>query len=58
MFTDIEHLDDEQQADIALLARLAITRGTSDTTFSPDEPVTRAQMASFLARLARHLDPS
>lgn len=29
----------------------AITRGTSATTYSPDAPVTRGQMAAFIARL-------
>jgi len=33
------------------LATSGITTGTSATTFSPEEPVTRAQMAAFLWRL-------
>ncbi len=35
---------------VAWLADSGITTGTSDTTFSPDDPVTRAQMAAFIAR--------
>lgn len=35
---------------VAWLAATEITTGTSDTTFSPDDPVTRAQMAAFIAR--------
>ena len=35
---------------IATVARLRITVGTSATTFSPSESVTRAQMATFMAR--------
>ncbi len=35
------------------LAANGITTGTSPTTFSPDDPVTRAQMVTFLWRLAR-----
>lgn len=31
----------------------AITTGTSPTTFSPDDPLTRGQIATFLWRLAR-----
>jgi len=37
--------------DIACIYRLGITRGTSATTFSPLDSVTRRQMAAFLARL-------
>lgn len=37
---------------VAWLFENAITTGTSDTTFSPDAFVTRAQMATFLWRLA------
>jgi uncharacterized lipoprotein YddW (UPF0748 family) len=38
------------EADIDLLASLGIVNGVSPTRFAPDRPVTRAQMASFLAR--------
>jgi uncharacterized lipoprotein YddW (UPF0748 family) len=38
------------QLDIDLLASLDIIKGVSATHFAPDRPVTRAQMASFLAR--------
>ncbi|RMH67864.1 MAG: hypothetical protein D6683_17480 [Actinomyces sp.] len=34
------------------LAANAITTGTTPTTFSPDDPVTRGQMVTFLRRLA------
>jgi hypothetical protein len=37
---------------VTWLASEGITAGTSPTTFSPDDPVTRAQMATFLWRLA------
>jgi hypothetical protein len=38
--------------DIALIYTLGVTTGTGDgTTYSPDDPVTREQMAAFLARL-------
>ncbi|MEO0495572.1 MAG: trypsin-like serine protease [Actinomycetota bacterium] len=40
---------------VACLATLGITSGTSPTTFSPDDVVTREQMAAFLARLFRDL---
>ena len=35
---------------IACLAHSGITRGATNTTFEPNVPVTRAQMASFIAR--------
>ena len=33
-------------------AKAGITSGTSDTTFSPNNPCTRGQMATFLSRMA------
>lgn len=36
---------------VGCLAALGITNGTSPITFSPDDFVTRAQMAAFIARL-------
>ena len=35
---------------IDCVSALGVARGTADRTFSPSEPVTRAQMAAFLAR--------
>ena len=40
-------------ADIACIYHLDITTGTSPTTFSPDDYVSREQMGAFLARLYR-----
>lgn len=42
--------------DIDRLAAAGITAGCTPTTFCPDDPVTRAQMASFLVR-ALDIDP-
>jgi glucose/arabinose dehydrogenase len=44
--------DDESQfqADIEKLAAAGITRGCTPTTFCPDDPITRGQMAAFLVR--------
>ena len=50
-FTDIGELSDKSQTAIAQLADLGITRGTSDTTYSPADSVSRGQMALFIARL-------
>ncbi|MGQ0849206.1 MAG: SpoIID/LytB domain-containing protein [Actinomycetota bacterium] len=52
-FTDLGGLSPETVTAINQLASLAVTAGTSPTTYSPANPVTREQMASFLARLIR-----
>jgi len=41
------------EADVACIYALGITTGTSATTYSPDNYVTREQMAAFLARTVR-----
>ncbi len=43
--------------DITLIHQLGITTGTSATTYSPAETVDREQMAAFLARLWRLIEP-
>ena len=55
-FTDVDE-DSFAFDDIRLLFELGITNGTSETTYSPDDPVTREQMAAFLARVWRLLFP-
>ena len=61
-FTDIGDRNDEQQAAIGQLFGLKdptgtpVTTGTTATTFSPSNNVTREQMASFVARMYRALD--
>ena len=49
-FVDVLESSPEAQA-IACIYALGITTGTSPTSYSPAANVTRAQMASFLARL-------
>ena len=49
-FSDIGFLPAEFQNSITSLADSGITTGTTPTTYSPSAPVTRAQMAVFLAR--------
>ena len=46
----------EQQAAIGQIFGLGVTTGTTDTTYSPSNNVTREQMASFVARMYRALD--
>lgn len=49
-FTDVT--TPELQQAVAWMAAQGITTGTSPTTFSPQQPLTRAQVAAFLWRLA------
>ena len=50
-FTDTSGLSAEIQAAVTAIASHGITVGTTATTFSPDDNVTREQMALFLYRL-------
>jgi S-layer homology domain len=49
-FVDIGGLSAEFQNSIAALYQSGITTGTSSITFSPNNPVTRGQFATFFAR--------
>ncbi len=49
VFTDVAPAADYAQA-VAWAVESGITSGTSETTFSPDEPCTRGQIATFLYR--------
>lgn len=51
-FSDIEHLPGGSIAAISCVAHYGITAGTTPSTFSPAEPVSRSQMARFLVRTA------
>jgi hypothetical protein len=51
-FTDIAGLPQATQDAINQIAALGISKGTTTTTFSPNDVVTRWQMALFLRRLA------
>ena len=53
-FTDVPETS-FAAGDIACIYGLGITTGTSDTKYSPDDYVTREQMAAFEARLWRAL---
>ena len=56
-FTDTGDLSDESQTAIAQLADLGITKGTSATTYSPADNVSRGQMALFISRLMNAMSP-
>lgn len=48
---------DRFEREAMLLFGADITTGTSETTFSPNDLITREQMAAFLARTYRYLNP-
>ena len=52
-FEDLGHVSDEVRDAVAVIYGLGVTTGTSPSTFSPDDTVTRAQMAGFIARVYR-----
>ena len=55
-FTDISNRTVEQETAIGQIYRLGVTTGTSDTTYSHGDDVTRRQMASLVARIYRALE--
>jgi hypothetical protein len=57
-FTDLGELPPTTQTAINQIAQLGIARGTGDGLYAPNEAVTRAQMASFLARTMAIIDSS
>ncbi len=54
VFTDIELLPHDPYDAIRLIYELGVTKGTTATTYGPDDPVTRAQMALFVSRMLAH----
>ena len=55
-FTDIGDSNLEEQTAIGQIFALEVTTGTTPTTYSPSNNVTREQMGSFVARMYRALD--
>ena len=53
-FDDIRKIHPDPYEAIRLLYELGVTTGTTTTTFSPDQPVTRSQMALFIDRMLAH----
>lgn len=58
--TDGDYFTDDDgsifEGDINRLAQSGITRGCAETSYCPDAPVTREQMAAFLVRAAKLTD--
>ena len=56
-FTDTGGLEAETQQAISQLAQMGVTKGTTGSTFSPGQPVTRGQMALLIQRLMNQMTP-
>ena len=54
VFADIENLPHDPYDSIRLIYELGVTKGTTPTTYSPNDPVTRGQMALFVSRMLAH----
>lgn len=54
-FTDLADLTSADQDTIAKIFGLKITAGTTATTFSPSDPVNRAQMVTFISSLYKSI---
>ena len=52
-FEDVDELDDDGRRSISRLWELGVTRGTGSGRFSPQDTVSRRQMALFLSRLLK-----
>ena len=57
-FSDITAKSNEMQEAINILASKGIISGTSATTFAPDSPITRAEIAALITRTLSKLDPN
>lgn len=54
LFGDVSGLPRGVETAVYQLYEMGVTEGTSDTTFSPDNSVTRGQMASYITRALAH----
>ena len=54
VLTDITALPSDPYNAIRAIYEMGVTKGTTPTTYSPSDPVTRAQMALFISRMLAH----
>ena len=54
VFTDIGNVTRGQYSAIQRMFEVGVTRGTTDSQFSPEGLVTRGQMAAFITRMLAH----
>ena len=57
-FADIKDKAVEMQTAIKTLAAKGVINGTSETTFSPDDTISRAEVAALIVRTLSKLDPN
>ena len=57
-FSDIANKSEEMQKAIRYLASKGIINGTTETTFSPDQTISRAQIASLMVQALGKMDNS
>ena len=57
-FDDIKDKSEEIQESIKILAAKGIIQGTSETEFSPDDTITRAEIVALLLRVLSQIDPN
>lgn len=57
-FEDIKNLSEEMQESIKILAAKGIIEGTSAKEFSPEDSISRAEVAALLLRVLSQVDPN
>jgi hypothetical protein len=57
-FEDIKSKSEEMQESIKILAAKGVIEGTSETEFSPDSTITRAEIAALILRVLSQIDPN
>ncbi len=57
-FEDIKHLSEEMQESIKILSAKGIIEGTSAKEFSPEDSISRAEVAALLLRVLSQVDPN
>lgn len=57
-FDDIKGLDASVQSAIKNLASKGVIKGTSESEFSPESPITRAEVAALIVRILNADDPN
>lgn len=57
-FVDIKDKSEEMQESIKILASKGIIEGTSTTEFSPDDTISRAEIAALILRVLSQVDPN
>lgn len=57
-FTDIKGKSTDMQKAIKKLASVGVIEGTSATEFSPDDAISRAELAALVLRIIEKLDPN